>query len=56
MEETGLGLLEQALSALRREAAGRPSRELSLSITKAEEAVMWREKVVPPPQSEVAGD
>ena len=46
--------MEQALSVLRGEAEGAPSRELSLSITKAEEALMWREKVYLPEQGEPA--
>jgi len=46
--------LEEALTALRGEAATAPSRELSLSITKAEEALMWRQKVAPPQPSEPA--
>jgi len=59
VQETGLEMLEQALRVLRGEAAVAPSRELSLSITKAEEAVMWREKVdlhQQPHQSDVEGD
>jgi len=46
--------LEEALTALQCEAVIAPSRELSLSITKAEEALMWRQRISPPPRSEPA--
>ena len=39
-ESTGVEMLVQALMVLQGEADMAPSRELSLSITKAEEAVM----------------
>ena len=48
VESTGLEMLVRALSILRMEAEGAPSRELSLSITNAEQALMWRAKVSVP--------
>lgn len=47
-EQTGGEALEEALVVLRREAGAAPSRELSLAMTKTEEALMWRQRVCLP--------
>lgn len=53
-ESTSVQMLKDVLATLQREATAGSSRELSIAITKTEEALMWREKVPPPQESEAA--